>query len=147
NKFTFVELLQCVPLIEFLEIKGPYMKHLSAGGMPHKLPTSLVQLKCLSLGMCYDEEHEVSSALCLIRSSPNLVKIDLKGYGSSDTSQISNNFPDIQDYSGFALDHLEFFWMKYFTNEDRQVDFLKLVMAMSPMLKKAQIELYESVSL
>ncbi|GJT61693.1 hypothetical protein Tco_1005226 [Tanacetum coccineum] len=70
-----------------------------------------------------------------------------EGYGSSDTSQISNNFPDIQDYSGFALDHLEFFWMKYFTNEDRQVDFLKLVMAMSPMLKKAQIELYESVSL
>nr|GEW60420.1 hypothetical protein [Tanacetum cinerariifolium] len=62
NKFTFVELLQCVPLIEFLVIEGPSMKHLFAGGMPHKLPTSLVQLKGLSLGMCYDEDDEVSSA-------------------------------------------------------------------------------------
>ncbi|GJS03902.1 ALP1-like protein isoform X1 [Tanacetum coccineum] len=147
NKFTFVKLLQCVPLIEFLVIGGLYMKHLSAGGMPHKLPTSLDQLKCLSLAMCYDEEHEVSSALCLIRSSPNLEKFDLTGYDKSDTTQISKKFPDIQDYSGFALDHLEFFWVEYFTNEDRQVDFLKLIMAKSPMLKKAQIELFESVSL
>ncbi|GKG04258.1 hypothetical protein Tco_0314645, partial [Tanacetum coccineum] len=103
------------------------MKHLSAGGMPHKLPTSLDQLKCLSLAMCYDKEHEVSSALCLIRSSPNLEKFDLTiiddirmGYDKSDTTQISKKFHDIQDYSGFALDHLEFFWVEYFTNEDRQ---------------------------
>nr|GFA35172.1 hypothetical protein [Tanacetum cinerariifolium] len=147
NKFTFVELLQCVPLIEFLVIEGPYMKHLSAGGMPHKLPTSLVQLKGLSLGMCFDEEHEVSSALCLIRSFPNLEKFSLAGYDWLDTTQISKNFHDIQDYSAFALDHLEFFCMKYFSNEDHEVDFLKLIMAKSPMLKRAQIELYKSVSL
>ncbi|GJV54726.1 kinase-like domain, phloem protein 2-like protein [Tanacetum coccineum] len=95
NKFTFVELLQCLPLIENLEIDGPYME----------------------------------------------------GYDKSDTAQISKNFPDIQDYSGFALDHLELFRMEFFTYEDRHVDFLKLLMAKSPMLKKAQIELYESVSL
>ncbi|GKE34079.1 hypothetical protein Tco_1453401, partial [Tanacetum coccineum] len=69
------------------------------------------------------------------------------GYDKSDTAQISKNFPDIQDCSGFALDHLELFQMECFTYEDRHVDFLKLIMAKSPMLKKAQIELYESVSL
>ncbi|PWA58624.1 FBD domain, Leucine-rich repeat domain, L domain-like protein [Artemisia annua] len=95
NKLTFVELLQCVPLIEMLRVEGAYME----------------------------------------------------GYEKSDTAQISKNFPDIQDYSGFALDHLELFWMEYFASEDREVDFLKLIMAKSPMLKKAQIELCIGFSL
>nr|GEU47022.1 hypothetical protein [Tanacetum cinerariifolium] len=65
---TNSHLLQCVPLIEILDI---------GGGMPYKLATSLVQLKSLILTVCYDEEEEVSSALCLIRSSPNLAEICL----------------------------------------------------------------------
>ncbi|GKB66983.1 F-box/FBD/LRR-repeat protein [Tanacetum coccineum] len=138
NKFTFVELLQCVPLIEILVIEG---------GMPHKLPTSLVHLKYLLLEVCYDKEYIVSSALCLIRSSPNLEKISLTAYDKSDTAHISKTFPGIQDYSGFTLDHLEIFQMVYFANEDLKVDFLKLIMAISPVLKKAQIVLYKSVSL
>ncbi|PWA37406.1 F-box domain, FBD domain, Leucine-rich repeat domain, L domain-like protein [Artemisia annua] len=147
SKLTFVELLQCVPLIEFLEIRGPYVEYLSAGGMPHELATSLVKLKCLYLGVCFDVADELSSALCLIRSSPNLEELGLMGYDKSDTAQISKNLPDIHDYSGFTLDHLDVFWMEKFANKDREVEFLKLIMAMSPLLKKAQIELDKSVSL
>ncbi|GKD24122.1 F-box/FBD/LRR-repeat protein-like protein [Tanacetum coccineum] len=119
NKLTFVELLQCVPLIEILDIGEVF----------------------------YDEEDEVSSALCLIRSSPNLAEICLTGCDKSDTAQISKKIPNMQDFSSFALDHLEFFLMENFANRYCEVDFLKLIMAKSPMLKKARIGLCESVSL
>nr|GEX14201.1 hypothetical protein [Tanacetum cinerariifolium] len=140
NKLTLVELSQCVPLIEFLEIRG---------GMLYQLPTSLVQLKYLLLDVRVDDVYVASSALCLIRSSPNLKEISLSlsmGY-MSDTAQISKNLPDIQDNPGFTLDHLRFFLMVDFSNEDLEVHFLKLIMAKSPMLKKAKILLNEDVSL
>ncbi|KAI3796226.1 hypothetical protein L1987_38892 [Smallanthus sonchifolius] len=75
NKFTFIELSQCVPSIKPLDVLKYYMKYLSAGGMPHKLPTSLVHLKYLHLEVCFMEHNEISSALCMIRSAPVLEKI------------------------------------------------------------------------
>ncbi|XP_035842869.1 F-box/FBD/LRR-repeat protein At1g13570 isoform X2 [Helianthus annuus] len=75
NKFTFVDLLQCVPLIVLLQISKYYMKYLSAGGMPRKLPTSLAHLEYLYLDLCMAEKDEISSALCMIMSSPLLKKI------------------------------------------------------------------------
>ena len=53
------------------------LKDLSAGGMSHMLPTSLVHLIYLYLEVYRDVEDEVSSALCLMRNSPNLEKIVL----------------------------------------------------------------------
>ncbi|GJX94423.1 diaminopimelate epimerase, chloroplastic [Tanacetum coccineum] len=43
--------------------------------------------------MCYDEEHEVSSALCLIRSSPNLEKISL---AVNDATHMVNNLDSME---------------------------------------------------
>ncbi|MFS8028416.1 hypothetical protein Hanom_Chr16g01510341 [Helianthus anomalus] len=45
------------------------LKCLSACSMPHKIPASLVHLKDLFLDVCLVEQNEISSALCIIRSS------------------------------------------------------------------------------
>ncbi|GJW89520.1 F-box/FBD/LRR-repeat protein-like protein [Tanacetum coccineum] len=84
NKFTFVEFLQCVPSIRISDISSFYMKYLGAGGVPEKLPTSLVHLKYLYLDICLTEQDSISSIFCLLRSSPNLEKISLR---------ILNNMP------------------------------------------------------
>ncbi|KAK1425579.1 hypothetical protein QVD17_20933 [Tagetes erecta] len=80
TKFTFVDLLQYVPLIKGLFVSKYYMKYLSAGGMPRTLPNSLVYLECLFLDVCLMEQNEISAALCLIKSSPTLEQISILVY-------------------------------------------------------------------
>ncbi|GKE17962.1 hypothetical protein Tco_1425539, partial [Tanacetum coccineum] len=52
--------------------------YLGAGGVPEKLPTSLVHLKYLYLDICLTEQDSISSIFGLLRSSPNLEKISLR---------------------------------------------------------------------
>ncbi|KAK1425569.1 hypothetical protein QVD17_20923 [Tagetes erecta] len=109
NKFTFVDLFQCVPLIKTLNISKYYMKCLSVGGMPHKLPTSLVNLEYLFLDVCLMEHNEIAYVFCMIRSSPTLVEINFQMYDNkkSPVQQTPANFLDPKDYSDMKLERLE----------------------------------------
>ena len=56
---------------------GIWLQFFGASGMPQKLPTSLVKLRRLFLSMYLTEQADISSALCLMRSSPNIKKLDV----------------------------------------------------------------------
>ncbi|KAD4982996.1 hypothetical protein E3N88_19667 [Mikania micrantha] len=145
-KFTFVEFLQCVPLIKTLEISQYPMK-LLAGAMPHELPTSLDHLKHLQLDMCIMEQDEISSALCMIRSSPVLEKMVLLMYNKKlPVRRTPNNFLDLENYSDLKLDHLETLEIEMSRKSPLVMDFVKLVMAKAPVLKKVRIQLRGGVS-
>ncbi|KAK9051145.1 hypothetical protein SSX86_027771 [Deinandra increscens subsp. villosa] len=148
NKFTFFDLLKCVPLIRSLEISIYYMKYLSAGGMPRKLPTSLVHLKHLSLVICMAKQNDISSALCIIRSSPLLAKISFKMYDDEKLrlQQNSTNVLDPDDFSDLNVGHLETLEIERFSNLPLEMEFVKLIMAKAPVLKKVRIELDDYVS-
>ncbi|KAK9051149.1 hypothetical protein SSX86_027775 [Deinandra increscens subsp. villosa] len=77
SKFTFVDLFKCIPFVETLDISKDYMKYLCAENMPRKLPTSLDDLKYLFLDVCLMEHREISSVLCMMRSSPLLAEINI----------------------------------------------------------------------
>ncbi|KAL7606988.1 hypothetical protein Lser_V15G15195 [Lactuca serriola] len=77
HKCTFVELFKCLPSIQVLIISKFYVKLFAAGGMPQKLPTSLIHLRRLVLDVCFLIQDEISSTLCLINNSPNLEKIQI----------------------------------------------------------------------
>ena len=53
---------------------------------------------------------------------------------------------DLQDYSDIKLDHLEELEINSFHNYAQEMEFLKLIMAKSPLLKKARIKLNSDVS-
>ncbi|KAJ0445105.1 putative F-box domain, FBD domain, F-box-like domain superfamily protein [Helianthus annuus] len=148
NTFTFVNLLPCVPLIQVLNIREYYMKYLCTGGMPHKLPTSLAHLKDLFLDVCLVEQNEISSALCLIRSSPVLERIVFQMFDNDKlpVRQTPANFLDPDGYPDLKLDHLEMLEMYNYSNLPLEMEFVKLIMAKSPVLKKVQIELNDNVS-
>ena len=63
-----------------------------------------------------------------------------------DGPQISTNSLEFHDYSDLKLDHLEELEMCQFKNLALELEFVKLIMAKSPMLKKARIELSDNVS-
>ncbi|KAL4586525.1 hypothetical protein LXL04_011161 [Taraxacum kok-saghyz] len=144
NKFTFVELFKCLPSVQFVKISRTYTMHLAAGGMSQKLSTSLVYLKIIALDVCFYNQDDISSTLFVINSSPNLEKIKIKMnrlIGHTLTTLL-----DPQDYSGLNLDHLKEMEIINFHNHALEMEFVKLIMSKSPMLKKAQIELGTSVS-
>ncbi|KAJ0683284.1 putative F-box domain, FBD domain, leucine-rich repeat domain superfamily [Helianthus annuus] len=149
NEFTFVDLLPCIPLIQTLDISKYYMKYLCAGRMPHKLPASLVHLKDLFLYVCLLEQNEISSALCIIiRSSPVLEGIIFQMYDNDKlpVRQTPANFLDVEGYPDLKLDHLESLVIEMFSNLPLEMDFVKLIMAKSPVLKNVRIELNANVS-
>lgn len=53
---------------------------------------------------------------------------------------------DPQNYPGFNLDHLKEFEIISFGNLAYEMEFVKLVLAKSPMLKKARVELDVNLS-
>ncbi|PWA98639.1 FBD domain, Leucine-rich repeat domain, L domain-like protein [Artemisia annua] len=59
---------------------------------------------------------------------------------------LSMNFPDFKDYSGFNFHHLKDFTMQYFYNMPLECEILKLVAAKSPMLETLRVELQEDIS-
>ncbi|KAJ0683275.1 putative F-box domain, FBD domain, leucine-rich repeat domain superfamily [Helianthus annuus] len=148
NNFTFVDLLQCVPLLRSFAITKHYMKYWCAGGMPHKLPTSLVHLKNLFLDVCLVEQNEISSALSIIRSSPVLEGIIFQMYDNEKlpVQQTATNFFDLEGYPDMKLYHLDMLWINNFSNLPLEIEFVKLIMAKSPVLKKVRIELNGNVS-
>lgn len=58
----------------------------------------------------------------------------------------STHFLDPDDYSDLKLDHLETLKIEITSNTDFMMDFVKLIMANSPVLKMIQIKLRSSVS-
>ncbi|XP_071735694.1 F-box/FBD/LRR-repeat protein At1g13570-like [Rutidosis leptorrhynchoides] len=144
---NFVTFFQCAPLIDTLVISKYYMKYMAVGGMPNKLPTSL-HLKDVGLEVCLREQDVISSALCIIRSSPNLEQLSFLMYDNEKlpTKESSMKFVDLQDDLSLTLDHLKHFEIYNFGNIVCEMEFVKLIMAKSPELEIARIVLKDSVS-
>ncbi|KAI3763940.1 hypothetical protein L2E82_13938 [Cichorium intybus] len=134
NKCTFLELFKCLPTIQVVNISRIYTKRFAAGGMSQKLPNSLVHLKILILAVCFQKQDELSSVLCVISSSPNLEKIEL---------EVNLDLKDA--YSGLKLDNLKELEITSFRNYAPEMEFVKLIMAKSPVLEKARLEIPSNV--
>ncbi|CAH1416833.1 unnamed protein product [Lactuca virosa] len=148
SECEFVELFKCLPLVQVLKISQLYIEHLGAGSnsMPHKLPISLPHLRILVLNVCF---LDLSTVLCVISSSPNLEKIKVEMCWDHDEHCLQHTFmnlPDIQEYSGLNLDHLKELEITSFHNHGLEMEFVKLIMGKSHVLKKARIELHYRVS-
>ncbi|GJX13990.1 F-box/FBD/LRR-repeat protein-like protein [Tanacetum coccineum] len=149
NEFTLVDLFECLPLLECIEMTEDYMKYFCAGGPPQKLPTSLVRLKYLFLdGYCFTEKCAFSSALCIIRSSPNLELIHFSTYDNEKLhdQQTSMKLLHLQNDSSLSLDHLEELIIIGFCYSPYEIEFVKLILAKSHGLKKLKIEISCNVS-
>ncbi|XP_071739412.1 F-box/FBD/LRR-repeat protein At1g13570-like [Rutidosis leptorrhynchoides] len=144
---NFVTFHRCAPLVHTLAISEYYMKYLAADGMPNKLSTSL-HLKYVYLDVCLREQDVISSALCIIRSSPNLEKLYLQMYDNEKMpiKESSIKFVDLKDDLSLTLDHLKHFEILRFSNNVFEIEFVKLIIAKSPVLKIARIELKDNVS-
>ncbi|KAJ0439896.1 putative F-box-like domain superfamily protein [Helianthus annuus] len=138
---ALVQLFQLLPLIEHLEMNCCPVK---------SLPNKLVNLRALVLhGLSFGKEDELRFVLLLVTSSPNLKKIKMEmTYSSTEAiSQTAMNLFDLQDYSNVKLDHLHDLEITNFSNVKPGMDFLKLILAKSSMLKKVRVVINNNISI
>ncbi|KAJ0436005.1 putative F-box domain, FBD domain, leucine-rich repeat domain superfamily [Helianthus annuus] len=146
----FVELFECLPLVERLCMSWYPIKCFATGVIPQKLPTSLVHLKYLHLtGLSFAREIDVRSVLLLVTSSPNIDTIILKmQYNPNEAvSQTAMNLIDQQGCLNVILDHLRVLTISNFASMKTGMDFVKLVLAKSPMLKIVDIVIDKRVDI
>lgn len=142
----FVELFECLPLIEHLHMSSHPVKCFATGVMPQKLPSALVHLRVLVLsGLCFAKEVELRSALLLITSSPNIEKIEMEMCYSTEVS--SMNLLEVEDYCYISLDNLRELEIKNMSNIRPGMDFVKLILGKSPTLRNVGIVIDNRVTI
>ncbi|XP_052187346.1 F-box/FBD/LRR-repeat protein At1g13570-like [Diospyros lotus] len=110
-----------------------------ADGLPKRLPTDLSHLKILELHLEY--VNDVSTILCFLRSSPNLEKIaiglpiDL----TKDDETVIKRF-EVEGWSDICLNQLREVELRDAYCTRFELEFIKLILAKSPVLEKMVIE-------
>ncbi|XP_039686472.1 F-box/FBD/LRR-repeat protein At1g13570 isoform X2 [Medicago truncatula] len=134
------------PHIQCLVIRSCFLKYLTAGVLPKKLPTPCMDLSHLSLSINFDDLKEISAALCLLRSSPNLRKLEI--------------FKEIEVHT-VPLTPAAYCWEKIFSapampirvrhvtidgifGNKLELDFIKFLLLYSPVLEKMTVKPVEN---
>ncbi|XP_071703543.1 F-box/FBD/LRR-repeat protein At1g13570-like [Rutidosis leptorrhynchoides] len=144
---TIAELFQCLPVVESLFLSIWVIMCLVEDGIPRELPISLVHLKYFYLEhMCFVDDYGLPFLALLIRCSPNLEKLKLQVIHKSTYMQSKIDSVCLEDYSDISLEHLNELEIRNCRNLKPELEFVKLILAKSPMLKKVTISLNNRVA-
>ncbi|XP_051149693.1 F-box/FBD/LRR-repeat protein At4g26340-like isoform X3 [Andrographis paniculata] len=143
NGLNLFKIFSQLSSIERLEINGRTMQVLALGGAPEKLPNhldnlALIQLSDIDLG----HTDEVACALCLIRSSPNLQRLEIK-FETTD-----NSAPDgairylksLQKRKTPLSRSLKNIKIENFSGAEPELEFIKLFLSAATVLQKLEIK-------
>ncbi|GJX02592.1 F-box/FBD/LRR-repeat protein-like protein [Tanacetum coccineum] len=122
------ELFECLPVFE----------DRIEGRVSRELPTPFFHLKYLHIyDVCFTRKEELILAF-LMKNSPNLEKLKILDGAMSVTSTGSSSRVDC--YPGIMLEHLNELEITDLVNNNKaRLDFVKLILARSPVLKKVRI--------
>ncbi|KAI8021912.1 F-box/FBD/LRR-repeat protein [Camellia lanceoleosa] len=139
---NFVKFFHCLPAIENLTLDKQILEFLAVGGVPKSLPSTMNRLKILNLfQVSFHKIDQVSCVLFLIRSSPNLQKLEIR-YFTNTLNPVNleavTKLLQAQDLSKFPLSRLRKVKMLLLRVEP-EMEFVKLLLACSTALKKMEI--------
>ncbi|XP_021974333.1 F-box/FBD/LRR-repeat protein At1g13570-like [Helianthus annuus] len=126
---TIVDLFKCLPLIEYLNVVLFIVECFAPKRLPKELPTALVHLKYLCVdSLCFMHIYALPFLALLIRSSPKLEKLKLVMIWAL--------------LHLIMLEHLKEFEIRNFSDAENELDFVRLILAKSPVLKKVTVSPY-----
>ncbi|XP_043705462.1 F-box/FBD/LRR-repeat protein At1g13570-like [Telopea speciosissima] len=150
--------------LEMLSVGGNFLKFFVADLIPKRLSNTFYHLKKLDLEICFNDLHMISVGLCLIRSAPNLHKLQIDAGShvayvlvyvddilvtSSDSKQmfphIDTEFWEVQDGREFSLNHLQNVIITSFYGLKPQLEFVKFLLTITPALEKISIHGFKEV--
>nr|XP_009596505.1 F-box/FBD/LRR-repeat protein At1g13570-like [Nicotiana tomentosiformis] len=145
---NLVKLLSSLPEVKALILDGCSLKFLASGNVARRLSTMLNHLVNLEFyGFDFNDEDQISSLLCILRSSPNLKLLNLllsrikKGSRKIDVNQLKGQGCMIDE-----LNNLRALGIHRFHGSKVELLFVRLVLASAPILEKMIINVDEEVS-
>ncbi|GAU36610.1 hypothetical protein TSUD_387620 [Trifolium subterraneum] len=118
--------------------------YLAAGIVPVKLPTPFIYLDDILLCMNFSDSKEISAALCLLRSSPNLRKLVIN-VALAWFEETYYSWEDI--FSGPALPiQVRVVKMDNISGTILELEFIKFLLLYSPVLEKMFVRPAEHVT-
>ncbi|XP_058727086.1 F-box/FBD/LRR-repeat protein At1g13570-like [Vicia villosa] len=135
---NLLKIFNGLPHIWSLAIHDYFLKYLSVGVVPTKLPTPCIELECLSLCINFDDLKEISTAICLLRSSPNLQTLYISATMEEQNVLLTPAFYYWEDIFSkpamlLRVQHVTINFISGFKSETNLIKFLLLY---SPRLEK-----------
>ncbi|WJX16174.1 hypothetical protein P8452_06244 [Trifolium repens] len=131
-----------LPHVQHLEISSGFLKYLAAGVVPEKLPTPCINLRFLFIFIRFNDMKEVLAALCLLRSSPNLQKLEIFAeHGKQTTLLTPDSYCSEEIFSEPAVPisvrHVNIAGISGIKFE---LDFIRFLLMYSPVLEKMTVK-------
>ncbi|KAI7736647.1 hypothetical protein M8C21_028452, partial [Ambrosia artemisiifolia] len=144
EKPSTMELFKSLPVIEHLTTWSYIIPSLVQASVPEEPPTLLIHLKYVCIkAMCFVDGYGLPFLAVLTKCCPNLEKIKLKinsdWDGEIDDVVVEECSVKLKEYSDVWLEHLNELEIKYFTNLEPELEFVKFILARSPALKKVML--------
>ncbi|CAJ2635382.1 unnamed protein product [Trifolium pratense] len=124
--------------IQTLGIHNYSLKYLAAGYVPIKLPTPCIYLDDLFLCINFNDLKEISAALCLLRSSPNLRKLEISARIEEQTVLLTSTsycWEDIFSRKAMPI-KVRHMMIDGISGTKSELDFIKFLLLYSPVLEK-----------
>ncbi|KAL3828690.1 hypothetical protein ACJIZ3_017492 [Penstemon smallii] len=123
-----------LPTLEKVNLHPGLLKCLGAGGAPSQFPSSLNRLRALNLSLYLDSMEEITFALCLVRSSPNLHMLRITFYASEIVEAVVE-FIRAQETPDFRMSQLKRVVIAVFSSTEPQMEFVKYILAVAAALE------------
>nr|XP_016462973.1 PREDICTED: F-box/FBD/LRR-repeat protein At1g13570-like [Nicotiana tabacum] len=134
------KLLLSLPILEVLILSSSFLELLSAGTVPQGLPFTLNCLWHLKLGVNFSQMGQISYSLELIKSSPNLSKLEIWVNATSDTVEAVSEYLDTPGCLDQPLNKLKYVVIHFFKGSKTELLFVKLLFTRCPSLISMSIK-------
>ncbi|GJT26322.1 F-box/FBD/LRR-repeat protein-like protein [Tanacetum coccineum] len=146
DNINIIRLLECLLVIEHLSYSRWYYLDFAETSDPRELPSTLVHLKYFHLDeMMLIDNYGLEFVALVIRSSLNIEKIKLE-IEDKDPEEYEMEFAALQYCSDIWLEHFKELKIVYFEDREGEMEFVKLILAKSPVLEKVTIVLKSYVT-
>ncbi|KAH7834648.1 hypothetical protein Vadar_018224 [Vaccinium darrowii] len=139
----WVKFFQALPAIEYIHLDSSFFKTFAAGNIPERLPSTLNRLKVLVLSNAYDDNLDyvsiLSWAFCLLRSAPNLHRLNSRIFNITTIQDHVTEFLQTQDFSDLLLNQLREVEIEHFSGAEPEMQFVKILLSHSTVLEKMVI--------
>ncbi|XP_027150860.1 F-box/FBD/LRR-repeat protein At1g13570-like isoform X1 [Coffea eugenioides] len=147
ERISLQELFGCWNTLTNAYLDGRFLKHLAAGIIPERLPTTMDCLRQLMLFRISFDLDQTACILCLLQSSLCLQKFEIWIESVADNDVTVLNYLEEPSRMNQTIDGLQTVKIRYFKGSKPEVLFIKLLLACSPSLEKIYIEEDEKLRL
>ncbi|KAF3446264.1 hypothetical protein FNV43_RR11443 [Rhamnella rubrinervis] len=125
-----------LPLLQRLEIQSYFLKYLAVGVVLRNLPKPCVNLNYLSVRISLNDLEEISTAICLLRSAPNLQELEIlaRTEERTDMGTVTNFWE--HDYCNCSLTQLKLVKVTGIYGTKTELELINFMLSTSPVLEK-----------